>query len=154
MLIKDLAKVKGVYIDDSVVVKLANYSAYIDDQSRVVLSLGSRKAGDVFLHRYLLPDAEYVDHINGNPTDNRLANLRACTLSQNQANRKLNSNNTSGYKGVRWHKVAKKWQARINYKGKELNLGLHSTAELAALAYNHEAEKLFGEFAKLNKVIQ
>lgn len=153
MKLSKLAQKKGVYVDAEVLISIGHYSAYIDGQYRVVLSLGSREAGEEFLHRFLMPGAKFVDHINGNPTDNRKENLRECTLSQNQGNRKLNENNTSGYKGVRWHKAAKKWQARINYKNAEIYLGLFKTAELAALAYNTEALKLFGEFAKLNKVI-
>ncbi len=152
MLLKNLAKLKGIYMDEETVQKYGEYSCHLDDQFRVVMSLGSREAGDVFLHKRLLQDALYVDHINGNPQDNRLENLRACTLSQNQANRKLNVNNTSGYKGVRFHKTAGRWQARITFQGKELYLGLHWTIRDAVIAYNDKAFELFGEFAKLNEV--
>lgn len=153
MKLSSLAKKVGVYIDDEDLARFGHLSAYIDDQFRIKVSLGSREAGKVFLHKLVLgTPKEAVDHINGNPCDNRKSNLRLATLSQNQGNRVLNANNTSGYKGVRYHKLAKKFVARITIKGVETYLGLHATAIDAARAYNEAALKHFGEFAKLNGV--
>lgn len=56
---------------------------------------------------------EHIDHINGNPSDNRFCNLREATRSQNMHNQGVCSNNTSGYKGVCWHKSNQKWEACI-----------------------------------------
>lgn len=56
---------------------------------------------------------EQTDHIDGNPKNNAWSNLRHATSSQNNRNRKINSNNTSGYFGVSWHKHYGKWTASI-----------------------------------------
>ncbi len=105
------------------------------------------------LHRYLMGvknKTTYVDHINGNPLDNRKCNLRLCDNSQNLGNRAINKKNTSGYKGVSktYGKTPKKWRARIQNK----HIGRFYTAEEAAIAYNKMAKKVYGEFAKLNEV--
>lgn len=55
----------------------------------------------------------YIDHINGTRNDNRFANLRDATGSQNQANRGANKNSKSGHKGVRFHQKSGKWVAEI-----------------------------------------
>src|SRR3990172_3465377 len=64
----------------------------------------------------------HVDHINGNKLDNRWCNLREATMAQNKANEGLRSSNTSGLKGVSWHKAAKKWRAYIGATGEHLGL--------------------------------
>jgi len=107
------------------------------------------------LHREILNVTEskcLVDHINGNKLDNRRANLRLATPSQNQANAKKSKNNTSGFKGVSWHASSQKFQARLCFNRKLIALGLFKTAIEAAYAYNKAAVLYFGEFAKLNKL--
>lgn len=88
-----------------------------------------------------------VDHINGIKTDNRITNLREVMRSDNGCNKPKQSNNTSGYKGVSFHKETGKYQAKITRHGKTTNLGLHETAESAGLAYQLAARQLHGEFA-------
>ena len=102
------------------------------------------------LHRFLMnpPDDMVVDHINGNPLDNRKCNLRVCTQQQNTMNRKVASNNTSGCAGVRWQPCANKWQANIGYKGKSFYLGLYDTKEEAIKARKEAEKKYFGEYAR------
>lgn len=101
------------------------------------------------LHRFLLdaPEGMQVDHINGNPLDNRRRNLRVCTQSQNGANRPRMRRD--GYRGVRLLK-GKYWSARITYQNKGIHIGCFPTAEDAARAYDAKALELFGEFARLN----
>lgn len=109
----------------------------------------------VRMHRVVAEaeDGMEVDHINGDPLDNRRENLRVCTHAENLKNRKLNKNNKSGYKGVRWHVKDKKWRAEIQTLGKNIFLGNYSSKEEAAIAYNEMAKKLFKSFANLNQVI-
>lgn len=95
---------------------------------------------------------DHIDHINQKKNDNRWVNLRECTPSQNQANVGLPRNNTSGFKGVCWHKGSNKWMARIIIKRKSLHLGIFKSKGDAARAYNAKALELFGGFAQLNKV--
>lgn len=88
----------------------------------------------------------WLDHRNGNRTDNRSSNLREATPLQNSQNRKLNSDNTSGVRGVHWDKAANKWKAQIKVNSKSVNLGRHDDAELAGLIYAVAAERFHGEF--------
>jgi len=110
--------------------------------------------GAVLLHRILL-DAkgeDFVDHINGDRKNNRRSNLRICNNAQNSANSKKPMTNTSGYKGVHWHRGCKKWRAAIQVNGKMIHLGVFEQKVDAARAYDKAAEKYFGEFAKTNEV--
>lgn len=67
---------------------------------------------------------EQIDHINGNPADNKITNLRDVTPSENQRNTKRRCDNRSGVTGVRWNSVAQKWVAEIWLGGKSTHLGL------------------------------
>ena len=78
-----------------------------------------------------------IDHINRNSLDNRIANLRDVSQSENQHNRPEQANNTSGVKGVHWHKQKMRWQAAIRINGKLIHLGLFGTKEEAAYARFH-----------------
>ena len=89
-----------------------------------------------------------IDHVNGCKADNRLANLRLATRSQNQANNGLSSRNRTGRKGVGWNKNAGKWQVQIGVKGKIIYLGLFDDIDAASRAYGDAASVYFGEFAR------
>ena len=93
---------------------------------------------------------DQTDHINRDKSDNRWCNLRVCTNGQNKANSKKPTNNTSGYKGVRWFKKNKKWGAVIGFNNKDLYLGSYANKHEAAKVYNNKAIGLFGKFALLN----
>lgn len=87
-----------------------------------------------------------VDHRDTNKQNNRWANLRPATKSQNGANAKRSRRNTSGFKGV--HRFRDKWCAQICVNRKRVNLGLFGTPEEAHSAYAAAAEMYFGEFAR------
>jgi hypothetical protein len=89
-----------------------------------------------------------VDHIDGNKLNNKIENLRAATTKQNQWNSKKPITNTSGYKGVSWHKNKNNWISSITLFGKLKYLGSFKTAEQAHEAYKQAAIKHFGEFAR------
>lgn len=115
----------------------------------------SRKKGKqqyIRMHRLILnaPKNVQVDHINGNKLDNRRSNLRLCSKTENTRNRKIQYNNKAGYKGVHWHKSAKKWKAQISVNGKVTHLGLFSNKITAAKAYDFAAKKYHKQFAKCN----
>ena len=80
-----------------------------------------------------------IDHINRDPSDNRLANLREATTAENLQNQRIPKNNTSGFIGVSWHHPAKKWQAYIKLNGKNRYLG-HFTDPAEAYAAYREAK--------------
>ena len=87
-----------------------------------------------------------VDHIDNNPSNNNLTNLRWATLTENQMNRKISIDNTSGTKGVYFHKPNNKWYAQIIIHGKKTYLGCFETIESAAAARQTKALEIFGEF--------
>lgn len=100
-----------------------------------------------FLYYGEWPD-KTVDHINGNRSDNRITNLRLATISENGYNRKTPQNNTSGFKGVSFHRGL--WQAQISVSGKNKFLGRFASREEAAAAYGKSALQYHGEFANLD----
>jgi len=90
-----------------------------------------------------------VDHINGNRQDNRLENLREVTRSENQCNRGVLANNTSGYAGVSWHKKSKAWVVRLMKNGKSHMIGYFKDLELAGLVASEARSLYHGTFAKV-----
>ena len=113
----------------------------------------------ILMHRLIMNVDDpkiIVDHINGDPLDNRKSNLRLCSNAENLRNRGKTIQNQSGYKGVSLYRVKKYKQkepvymARIQYNSKQYFLGYYKSAEEAAIAYNKKALEFFGEFAKLN----
>ena len=99
------------------------------------------------LGRDLLP-SERVDHKDGNGLNNRRGNLRLATHTQNMRNKRTQSNNQTGLKGV--SKDGNRYVARIWLNNKNVHLGMFESAELAAIAYNTAAAEHFKEFAKPN----
>lgn len=99
-----------------------------------------------FMHYGYLP--KIIDHIDGNKLNNKIENLRQCTTNQNAYNSKKPITNTSGFKGVSWHKNRKTWQASIRVNAKLKYLGSFDTPELAHEAYKKSALDLHGEFAR------
>lgn len=104
----------------------------------------------IHLHRVILGVECDVDHINGDKLDNRRCNLRPANRSNNNANGKIRSDNTSGYRGVYWHRANSKWVAQIQRDGKAKYIGSFFTAEEAAMAWDAAALEAHGEFAHLN----
>ena len=92
--------------------------------------------------------ADCVDHRDVDKLNNRWENLRAACHSENGTNRKLFPNNTSGYKGVSWHKRMGKFQAHISKNRVDRYLGTFDDAESASEAYVKASEKYHGEFAR------
>jgi hypothetical protein len=92
----------------------------------------------------------FVDHKNGNTSDDRFENLREANCHSNQQNRRGSRFTGNPYKGIYWHRKVKKWAASIRSHGKEVYLGLFLDAESAAKAYDAAAICLFGDFAKTN----
>lgn len=75
-----------------------------------------------------------IDHINRDKSDNRIENLREVTRAQNAMNSKMNVKNSSGYKGVFFHRGRQEWRAQINIRNRVVNIGKFASAEAAHLA--------------------
>ena len=96
-----------------------------------------------------LPEGQ-IDHINGICSDNRLCNLRLATNAQNQRNRPLFRNSSTGVKGVSWNKGRGRYEAYIKVDGKRKHLGLFDCVEEAACAYRKAAEEFHGDYARFS----
>jgi hypothetical protein len=100
----------------------------------------------LYTHGTFPPDQ--IDHINGVKTDNRMVNLRPATNAENRRNCGAPAANTSGHKGVCWHKPTGKWYAQIQVgTGVPKYLGIFDDIEEAAATYQAAALKYHGEFA-------
>lgn len=100
-----------------------------------------------FLHTGNWPDKP-IDHINGIRDDNRIANLRLATYSENNRNSKLKKSNTSGVKGVYWHKSRNKWCVQLRTDFGRISFGLHKDLEFAELVANEARAKYHLDFAR------
>lgn len=92
--------------------------------------------------------AMFLDHINGDPADNRICNLRVVTRQQNNMNQKLHSSNKTGFKGVCLHRATGKYAASIRYRGRRRHLGLFTDPAEAGEVYSLAAELVFQEFCR------
>ncbi len=88
-----------------------------------------------------------IDHIDGNPLNNRINNLRECTRGENEYNKSLIASNRSGVKGVYWNKKCSRWHARVRHNGKRLNLGVYKDIEDAKEAVIAARTRLHNQFA-------
>jgi hypothetical protein len=121
---------------------------------RQVYAKGEKTVG-VYLHRVIgtriagreLARKEQVDHEDGNGLNNCRYNLRPASTINNAGNKRMSKNNTSGFKGVTFHKHNKRWQAQIGMNGRTRNLGYYDTPEEAHEAYVAAAIEYFGEYA-------
>lgn len=125
-------------IDHADFEELSKYRWHIKRDGYLYRNLSHRTEGRgaISLHRHIMGlsrgDPAEVDHINRNRLDNRRVNLRLTDSTGNKQNIGLRRSNTSGFKGVHFHKPTKRWRARAHDHGKEISLGYHETAEEAA----------------------
>jgi hypothetical protein len=115
------------------------------------------KGKKIYLHRVLLeaPHDQRVDHRNGDPLDNRKANLRLASPQQNMFNRRKSHTfkgkpTASSFKGVTWDRSRGKYKAQIKKNAINHYLGHFMDERSAAIAYDHAALEMFGEFAQTN----
>lgn len=112
----------------------------------------------ISIHAFLLnpKEGQVVDHINGNPADNRRCNLRITTQGMNCINKDLQSNNKSGVAGVSWDKERKKWAPEIAINKNKCHLGRYKEFEDAVYARYIAEVTLFKEYRSFrndNKII-
>lgn len=124
--------------------------------SGYVVGLINGKGTLVRLHRLVMgfenESTPIIDHIKHGNTyehkyDNRKCNLRIVTSSQNQMNKYIQSNNTSGCPGVSFDTSTNSWKAYIKINGKQITLGRFKEKEDAVRARKEAEEKYFGEYS-------
>lgn len=119
-----------------------NGCGYVQIQIDGKLYLAHRLAW-LFVNGKLPPSL--IDHINRQRADNRICNLRIATTTENLQNASIRTDNTSGQSGVSWHKVTKKWRARIQTGKKEIYIGLFNDIS-DAISARKAAEPIFHKF--------
>lgn len=127
-----------------------NWCALVCKSGIVYAQHGAPK-GKVLMHRVLLgakDRAVFVDHRDHDGLNNRRENIRLATPCQNNRNARKRADNTSGFKGVSWHKKTRKWAAQISGKGSSRHLGLYTTPEDAHAAYVQASAAIHGEFGR------
>lgn len=103
-----------------------------------------------WLHYYGEWPKGEIDHINLDKGDDRIENLRDATISQNEMNKGIRKDNTSGFKGVAFDSRSGKYIAKINVRGEKYPLGYFREAEHAGAAYRIAASVIHGEFARFS----
>lgn len=108
--------------------------------------------GVYLLHRVIFNmfnsgSAEFIDHINGNTLDNRVENLRAASIYQNNQNTKKSKRNTSGFKNISWDKVRAKWRVCLHSRGKTVSSKRFDELGKAIDYAKSMREQFHGEFA-------
>lgn len=98
------------------------------------------------MHNGYLP--EFIDHIDGDRSNNCIENLRAASRQQNNCNARIRIDSTSGVKGVNWHKKTGKWTVRVQVNKARKCFGLFDDLELAQLVAVEARAKYHKEFAK------
>ena len=103
----------------------------------------------ILVAKAFIPNPEnkpFVDHIDTDRAHNNFSNLRWATNNENLCNVSISKSNTSGIKGLSWHKKANKWEVQITHKGKKYHLGLFTDKNEAIRVRQLKANELFGEF--------
>jgi hypothetical protein len=138
-------------IDIENVDKVRGYKWYLGSGGYVRSSINLKDKES--LHRFILntPDNKQVDHIDGNPLNNKRSNLRLCTPLQNMRNQKTPISNTSGFKGISWRKDTCKFGAYIGVNGKKKHLGYFQDIEDALKVRQEAEQEYFGEFNRIPK---
>lgn len=154
---KEIPLTRGLValIDDEDYEELSQFSWYATGRGyawRVLPKVPGKKwYSRMGMHRQIMgldpSDVRVVDHIDRNPLNNQRSNIRICTEAENYLNRKVLVTNTSGFKGVSWHKQYKKWRAQIQVNCKKTVIGFYDSPEDAHAAYCVAAKKMHGEFA-------
>jgi hypothetical protein len=105
------------------------------------------------MHNGPIPDGLQVDHIDNNSLNNDISNFRLASPQEQCINQRIRRDNSSGFKGVSFHKQSSKWQAQISIDGKRVTLGRFNAPEEAYAIYCSVAQDIYGDFANLGDMI-
>ncbi len=152
---KEIPLTQGVValVDDEDYERLVGYRWFTLRGTRAIhAARHSAERRTIYMHQDILGvrPGYQVDHVNGDGVDNRRANLRWATRTQQRHNQPCYRNSHSGLKGVQLVERTKRWRARITYGGQTRHLGTFVSPVDAARAYDARAREVFGVFARLN----
>ena len=146
-----LTRGKVALVDDADFEQLSRFKWSAHESSGRFYAVRYDPAGNVKMHRQILqaPQSIPVDHRDGDGLNNQRSNLRLASASLNIANERTRPH-SSQFRGVSWNKKRNRWVAIIGHRYRLHYLGSYAIEEDAARAYDAEALKRFGEFARLN----
>lgn len=162
--LRDEVRDRFEYVEGKVLVKKAGqWKGLVGEEAGTVRKDGRYsiqiKGVRLFTHQVVwllfndqLPDTT-IDHKDNDHSNNKIGNLRSASGTDQQGNKGIQINNSTGYKGVSYstnRNKSKPWRAYIKDQGKAVHLGYFCTAEAAAQAYDLAATEKFGDFALLN----
>lgn len=144
-------------IDDEDFDLVSKYKWYANKNGRTKYAKSTTRNNNVqtivLMHRLVFQGeikGKQIDHIDGDGLNNQKSNLRICSYSENQMNRKPRTDTLSKFKGVTFRPRERKWYASIKINGKSKTLGRFEVEIDAAITYDNAAKELFGEYARLN----
>jgi len=146
-------KSKEFIYDDCFSELINAHSWRVSTQGRAITNIKiNRKKVTTTMHQLIIgkKDGFFIDHVNGDYTDNRLSNLRHATPQQNQWNRKAGAMSKTGIKGIGYCHQTNKWRVAITINKQRKTIGRFSCIGTAIKEYNRIAKKTHGEFARLN----
>jgi hypothetical protein len=149
-------KGEEIYFDLEDYDLIKDHCWYIETGGRVCARNKNNKT-PLKMHRIIMHIEDTkteIDHENHFQWDNRKSNLRVCSHSQNLKNTKIESINTSGYKGVWLRKDTNRYSARIEIDGKRINLGCYATLEEALIARLKAEKEYFGEYSSQKELFE
>lgn len=118
----------------------------LDTRGYIVMTVGgttqlAHRLAWLYVYGYFPPS--HIDHINGDTTDNRIANLREATAKQNVENQKLHKNNKTGFRGVTFRASSGRYLAHVKHNRQQIYVGSFATAEEASAAVKAKQDELY-----------
>ncbi len=131
-------------------IQKGSIAGYLNGSKRYLIGINRKyykahRLAWLYVYGYM---PKIIDHINGNPTDNMISNLRECNTAQNALNVGVKAHSKSGIKNVMRKKGRSKWTVRLRVNGVYKHIGNFDDIELAGLVAVEAREKYHGEYAR------